>query len=97
MSGTRRKAGLLGPQVEAYRAWLTQQGYAPTTITNMLKDLGQVGLWMSSEGLEATQLDEERMAAFLTTRQRPGRRRFPGPRAMVPLLSYLREAGVQGS
>ena len=94
MSGTRRKAGLLGPQVEGYRVWLTQRGYRPTTITNMLKDLGQVGLWLSSEGLEAAQLDEEQMAAFLATRQRAGRRRSPGPRAMAPLLSFLREAGV---
>jgi len=60
MSGTRRKAGQLGPQVEGYRAWLTQRGYRPTTITNMLKDLGQVGLWLSTEGLEAAQLDEAR-------------------------------------
>jgi len=29
MASTRRKAGLLGPQVEGYRAWLTQRGYAP--------------------------------------------------------------------
>ena len=94
MSGTRRKAGQLGPQVEGYRAWLTQRGYTPATVRNMLKDLGQVGLWLSTEGLEAAQLDEERMAAFLTTRQRAGRRRSPGPRAMVPLLSYLREAGI---
>ena len=93
MSGTRRKAGLLGPQVEGYRAWLTQRGYRPT-IRNMLKDLGQVGLWLSNEGLEAAHLDEEQMAAFLATRQRAGRRRSPGPRAMVPLLSFLREAGV---
>ena len=44
MSGTRRKAGRLGPQVEGYRAWLAQRGYTPQTIRNMLKDLGQVGV-----------------------------------------------------
>lgn len=94
MSGTRRKAGQLGPQVEGYRAWLTQRGYRPTTITNMLKDLGQVGLWLSTEGLEAAQLDEERVAAFRNARRAAGHRKVPGPRAMVPLLSYLREAGI---
>ena len=34
------------------------------------------------------------MVAFLAARQAAGHRRVPGPRAMVPLLSYLREAGV---
>jgi site-specific recombinase XerD len=94
MSGTRRKAGRLGPQVEGYRAWLAQRGYAPQTVRNMLKDLGQVGRWMSSTGLEADQLDEDAMVAFLAARQAAGRRRALGPRAMIPLLSYLREAGV---
>ena len=94
MSGTRRKAGLLGPQVEGYRAWLARRGYTPGTVRNMLKDLGQVGLWLSSEGLEAAQLDEDLMVVFLTGRQAVGRRRVPGLRGMVPLLSYLREVGL---
>ena len=93
MSGTRRKAGLLGPQVEGYRAWLAQRGYTPGTVRNMLKDLGQVGLWLSAEGLEVAQLDEARVAAFLAARRAAGHRQGPGARGMVPLLSYLREVG----
>lgn len=94
MSGTRRKAGLLAPEVEGYRAWLVHRGYTPGTVHNMLKDLGLVGRWLSTEGLVVVQLDEQRMAAFLTARHAAGHRRVPGPRAMVPLLSYLRAAGV---
>lgn len=94
MSGRPRKAGALGPQVEGYRAWLVQQGYTPGTIKNMLNDLGRVGRWSVAEGLEAAQLDEERMGTFLTARRAAGHRRIPGTRAMAPLLSYLREAGV---
>src|SRR6266852_6177692 len=94
MSGTRRKAGRLGSQVEGYRAWLAQRGYTPQTVRNMLKDLGQVGVWMSAAGLETDQLDEDAMVAFLAARQAAGHRRVLGPRAMIPLLSYLREAGV---
>ena len=44
MSGTRRKPGQLGPQVEGYRAWLAHRGYTSQTVRNMLKDLGQVGV-----------------------------------------------------
>jgi len=94
MGSPRRKAGVLGPQVEGYRAWLTHRGYTSDTVRNMLKDLGQVGLWLSAEGLEAAQFDEVRASAFLTARRETGQRRVGGPRAMVPLLTYLREAGV---
>jgi site-specific recombinase XerD len=94
MSSTRRKAGLLGPEVEGYREWLAQRGYTPTTVRNMLKDLGQVGRWLLAEGVEAGQLNEESLAAFLAARRDAGYRRVPGTRAMVPLLSYLREAGL---
>lgn len=94
MSGTRRKPGELGPHVEGYRVWLAQQGYTPQTIRNMLKDLGQVGRWLSAQGLAAAELNEEWMAAFLASRQAAGQRRVPGARAMVPLLSYLRDIGV---
>jgi len=94
MSGTRRKAGLLGPEVEGYRVWLSHRGYTPGTVRNMLKDLGQVGVWLSAEGLESARFDEKRASAFLAARRRAGHRRVPGPRAMVPLLTYLREAGV---
>jgi site-specific recombinase XerD len=94
MGSTRRKAGLLGPQVEGYRVWLIRRGYTPGTVRNMLKDLGQVGVWLAGAGLEASQFDEEAASAFLAARRASGRRRIPGPRAMVPLLTYLREAGV---
>ena len=94
MASTRRKPGQLGPQVEGYRAWLTDRGYTPQTVKNMLADLGRAGRWMSREGLVAAQLDEDAMAAFVAAWQAAGHRRALGPRAMMPLLSYLREAGV---
>jgi site-specific recombinase XerD len=59
----------------------------------MLTDLGRVGRWLSAEGVEVAQPNEKRMDAFLTVRQ-AGHRKTPGLRAMVPLLSYLRESGV---
>lgn len=94
MSGPNREAGLLWPDVEGYRGWLTQRGYTPGTVRNMLKDLGQLGLWLSAEGLRREDLNEECVAAFLSARRDAGRRRIPGPRAMMPLLSYLREVGA---
>lgn len=94
MGSPRRKAGLLAPHVEGYRAWLIDRGYTPGTVRNMLRDLGQVGVWLSAEGLDASQFNEERASAFLSDRRAAGCRHVPGPRAMVPLLTYLRSAGV---
>ena len=94
MSGTRRKPGGLGPHVEGYQAWLGERGYTPLTVRNMLKDLGHVGVWMSREGLVTGQLDEDAMLVFLAARRADGAGRVAGPRAMRPLLSYLREVGV---
>ena len=95
MTGTsRRQAGRLGPQVDGYRAWLERQGYTAGTVVNMLSDLGQLGRWMASQGLDAAQLDEDVMLTFLAARRFAGYRRLRGTRAMRPLLSYLRETGV---
>jgi len=87
MASTRRKPGQLGPQVEGYRAWLAHRGYTPQKVRNTLADLGQLGLWMSREGLVPAKLDEDVMVAFLAARQAAGHRRALGLRAMIPLLS----------
>jgi site-specific recombinase XerD len=94
MAGTRRKPGLLGSRVEGYRAWLAERGYTPQTSRNMLKELGHVGRWLQSEGLEPADLNEDRIAVFLAVRRDAGQRRVPGLRGMMPLLAYLREVGV---
>jgi hypothetical protein len=52
MANPRRQAGVLAPHVEDYRAWLARHGYTGQTIRNMLKDLGQDGLWLSRQGLD---------------------------------------------
>lgn len=90
----RRKAGVLAGQVDDYRAWLTGRGYTAQTIRNMLKDLGQVGLWLSGQGRDAADLNEEQMTVHVADLREAGRRRVWGPRGMVPLLTYLRESGV---
>ncbi|HEY5151791.1 MAG TPA: tyrosine-type recombinase/integrase [Mycobacterium sp.] len=94
MGTTRRKAGLLGSEVEGYRAWLTGRGYTPQTTRNMLKDLGKLGLWLQVERLQVSDLDEQLMADFVASQKAAGKCRAFGPRAMVPLLWYLREAGA---
>jgi site-specific recombinase XerD len=94
MANPRRQAGVLARHVEGYRVWLARRGYSAQTIRNMLKDLGQVGLWLSGQGLDARDLDEEQLKQHLSDLRSAGRRRVAGPRGMVPLLTFLREVGV---
>jgi hypothetical protein len=94
MGTSRRKAGPLGAEVEGYRAWLIRHGYTPQTVRNMLQYLGQLGRWLGVRGLGVYDLDEQRMAVFLADRQTAGKPRVLGPRAMEPLLAYLREMGA---
>jgi len=94
MASPRRKAGALAAQVDGYREWLAQRGYTPLTVRNMLKDLGQVGQWLSRERLEVADLSEDRLREYLVDRRRAGRRRLAGARGWLPLLTFLREVGV---
>jgi site-specific recombinase XerD len=94
MGTSRRKAGRLGREVEGYRSWLTQRGYTEQTVRNMLQYLGHLGRWLQARGLEASDLDEHRMTEFLADWHVGGRPRVLGPRAMNPLLAYLRETGA---
>lgn len=94
MASPRRNAGVLASQADGYRLWLAGRGYTAQTVRNMLKDFGQVGLWLSRQGLDACDLSEAALEDFLSDRREAGRRRLPGPRGMLPLLTFLREAGA---
>ncbi|MGH2840333.1 MAG: site-specific integrase [Solirubrobacteraceae bacterium] len=80
--------------MEDYRAWLAAREYTPGTARNMLKELGVLGRWMTDQEVEPGRLDAAAIEAFLAARHAAGQRRVPSMRAMYPLVSFLREAGV---
>jgi len=94
MSGTRRTPGRLGPHVDGYRAHLLELGYTPGTVTHKLNELGHLGRWMASEGVDVQRLDSEMLAAFLaaTGLRRP--RSLVTERTFRPLLAYLRSKDI---
>jgi hypothetical protein len=94
MSGTRRKPGRMGPYIEGFRDRLLELAYTPGTVRNVLKVVGQLGRWMASTDVEASQLNEAAIAEFLCTVQARGARRVPGIRALAPLLDCLRSQSV---
>lgn len=94
MSGTRRKPGRLRPVVAGYASWLAAREYTVLTADNMLAELGALGRWMEQEGVEPGKLDQAGIERYLAARRASGLRRVPSLRAMHPLVSFLREAGV---
>jgi integrase/recombinase XerD len=94
MSGTRRKPGRMGPHIDGFRARLLELRYTPGSARNILKTVGQLGRWMASTDLDASQLDEAAIAEFVAASRGRGVRRVPGVRAFRPLLGYLRDRGV---
>jgi hypothetical protein len=94
MSGTRTKAGRLGPFVEGYRVRMLELGYTPGTVRNQLKVLGQLGRWMEGEGVELGGLDTAAVEAFRAARRAGGVRRVASVGELRQLVRYLREVGV---
>ena len=94
MSGTRRKPGRLGAHIDGYGSWLLSLGHTPGTVKGQLKLLGQLGRWMSSEGLEPSELNAERVEDFLTARRAEGYQRVPSRRSFSALLEYLTDEHV---
>lgn len=94
MSGTRRKPGAMEPFVEGFRLRLVELGYTSGSTRGLLKGVGQLGRWMTIEGVKVGQLDAGTMTAFTSARWVDGFRRVPSRSSLRLLLDYLREAGV---
>ena len=92
--GWGRGVGPLAQYADAYRLELTRLGYAPGSVRNRMKLVGQLSRWLSSEGIGLAQLTSASVEQFIASRQAAGRRRAPTPRTLIPLLDYLRDCGV---
>ena len=94
MSATRRKPSAMGPFIDDFEVWLLDLGYAPGTIRNMLKKVGQLGRWMNVKGLDAPQLSGASILEFVGLTRGDGRRRIPTVRSFGPLLDFLASTEV---
>jgi integrase/recombinase XerD len=73
---------------------LDRQGYLPLGAKLQLRLMAHVSRWLEGEGLSADGLTNEAVERFLAGRRAAGRRDYVTPRAMAPLLEYLRGIGV---
>jgi site-specific recombinase XerD len=79
---------------DGFRADLAARGYAAGSADRNLRTLAHVSRWMDGQGLSAGQLSAARLEEFLQARRREGYHHALSSRAVMPLVSYLRRAGV---
>ena len=92
-SQLRVRAGPLGSALDGFADRLATEGYARFTIGLKLATTRDLGGWLEREGLAAESLDEQRVEAFLLTRD-PRRRARRGEAATGrQLLDHLRTNG----
>ena len=92
-SRLRSRAGPLAADLDGFADWLATAGYVPSSVKPKLGTISDLGAWLFREALGSEALDEQRMDAFLLTRE-PRRKSARGESTTVrQLLDYLRENG----
>lgn len=85
--------GPLAPFADGFRAELDRLGYTPASREYKVNQMASLSRWLESRSLGASEMNTERVGAFLavlgTSRRQP-----PRLRAMRPLLEWLRAEGV---
>ena len=89
-----RVTGPLAMYADGFRADLAARGYAAGSADRNLRTLAHVSRWMDGQGLSAGQLSAARLEEFLQARRREGYHHALSLRSVMPLVSYLRRAGV---
>ena len=88
-----RVSGPLEPFVAGFAGELSRQGYTSNSVRPQIQLLAHLSRWLAREELDAAGLTPPVAKAFLAARQAAGYGRFCSPKALVPLLSYLRGLG----
>lgn len=87
-------SGPLQAHAPGYRRKLARQGFSPCSALRHMHLMAHVSRWLVQNGLKPEEFDQERIQQFLVDRRADGYARSRSPRALIPLLAYLREQGV---
>jgi integrase/recombinase XerD len=88
-----RVSGVAGPLTrfaEGFAAELTRLGYKPNAATDQLRLMAHLSRWMDAGHLESAALTPQVTEAFLAARRAEGYVMWLSPKALAPLLGYLR-------
>ena len=86
--------GPLAPFADGMRKALAAQGYAGDTITDHVHLLADLSGWLASRDLTAADLTSAASEEFAAGRRGRGFRTGTGPRAVIPVVEYLRSTGA---
>lgn len=89
-----RVTGPLTPYAGGFAGELRSQGYRPNAVASQVQLLAHVSRWLAARSLDATDLTPEARAAFLADRREAGYTLWLSPKALMPLMGYLRGLGA---
>jgi integrase/recombinase XerD len=77
-----------------FAAELERLGYSPFTAVDQVRLMAHLSRWMEDNGVDVAELTVARAHAFLADRRERGHAHRCSPRALDPLLGFLRGLGV---
>src|SRR5881397_663854 len=88
---------MVGPLVafaSGFGVELTRLGYASRSAGKQVELAAHLSRWLAGQGLDATALAPSTVDSYLAARHAAGYREFRSPKALQPLLAYLRGLGA---
>jgi integrase/recombinase XerD len=89
-----RVSGPLQPHAQGFTAELARLGYTSGSAYGQMLLMAHVSRWLAGEGLDAGGLTPETAERFLVARRAAGYVLYLSPKALAPLLGFLRRAGA---
>ncbi|MGH3721508.1 MAG: tyrosine-type recombinase/integrase [Pseudonocardiaceae bacterium] len=89
-----RMVGPLTPYARGFAGELARLGFTTFSARGQLGLAVQLSRWLAGAGLDATALTTVTVDAFLVARRAAGYTAYLTPKALAPLLGYLRGLGV---
>src|SRR5471030_1397610 len=89
-----RMSGALAVYARGFAEELSRQGYRRDPVTDQVRLVAHLSRWLAAAGLGVGDLDPATRVAFLEARRAAGYRLWLSPKALAPLMVYLRGIGV---
>lgn len=86
--------GPLATYSDGFRLELARQGFRDNSACNQLQLMAHASRWLAAQRLGADDLTPAHVSDFLEVRRAEGYTLWLSPKAMVPMLGYLRGIGV---
>src|SRR5690242_3375854 len=95
--GDPSRARVTGPLREyapGFVGELARLGYTANSASGQMFVMAHLSRWLAGEALDAAGLTPQVAERFLAARRKAGYTLYLSPKALVPLLGYLRRLGV---